>query len=130
MPPRPGNQGDVVKHPTLVAAIRGLLAEQDGTFRYADTFAGRWDYDLSKSGDWRQGIGVFAFAWSGGNPDVQLWRDQWSADPTVRYSGSTKLAKRILSNHGNHGNHEIRAFEIVEEYATGLRLAHLCHCIL
>ena len=29
------------------------------------------------------------------------------------------MAKRILSNHGNH---EIRAFEIVEEYAAGLRL--------
>lgn len=67
-----GNQGDVVKHPALVATLRGLLAEQDGMFRYADTFAGRWDYDLSRSYGWRQGIGVFASSWQGSNPDVQF----------------------------------------------------------
>ena len=113
-----GNQGDVVKHPALVAALRGLLAEQSGMFRYADTFAGRWDYDLSRSGGWRQGIGVFASAWRGRNPDIQFWRNQWSVDPITRYPGSTKLAKRILSNHGDH---EIRAFEIMGDYAADLR---------
>lgn len=44
-----GNQGDVVKHPALVAALHGLLVEHEGVFRYADSFAGRWDNALSAS---------------------------------------------------------------------------------
>jgi 23S rRNA A2030 N6-methylase RlmJ len=28
-----GNEGDVVKHPALVAALNGLLAEHEGVFR-------------------------------------------------------------------------------------------------
>jgi 23S rRNA A2030 N6-methylase RlmJ len=113
-----GNQGDVIKHPTLVAALRGLVAEHHGVFRYADTFAGRWDSDLSWSRSWRQGIGAFANRWNGGNPDIDLWRSQWAPMSSGRYPGSTRLATELLAAHGSY---EIRAFEIVQEYAADLR---------
>ncbi|MEA3274114.1 MAG: hypothetical protein U9Q81_02215 [Pseudomonadota bacterium] len=113
-----GNRGDVAKHPALVAAIKGLLAGHEGLFRYADSFAGRWEYNLSQGGVWTQGIERFAAAWKDGHPDVQFWREQWSADPDARYPGSTQLAKGLLDGYGPH---EIRAFERVDEYATGLR---------
>jgi 23S rRNA A2030 N6-methylase RlmJ len=113
-----GNNGDVVKHPALVATLNGLLAEHQGVFRYADTFAGRWENDLGKSDAWRKGIGQFAERWDGGNPDIEFWRAQWTSDPSGFYPGSTKLAKEILSQRGSC---EIRAFEIEKDYAEGLR---------
>jgi hypothetical protein len=113
-----GNEGDVVKHPALIAALNGLLAEQQGLFRYADAFAGRWAYALREGGAWTNGIEQFAARWSGGNRDVALWRQQWTAAKGLHYPGSTQLAQRILSGRGAY---EIRAFEVVEAYAAGLR---------
>jgi 23S rRNA A2030 N6-methylase RlmJ len=116
-----GNEGDVVKHSALVAALNGLLAAHAGVFRYADSFAGRCENDLSKTGAWRRGIGQFAPRRHGGNPDLELWRAQWTAAPSGFYPGSTKLAKKILAKRGSY---EIRAFEREEAYAEGLRREH------
>jgi len=57
-----GNQGDVVKHVALFAAIRHLLEgwPTDQVFSYADAHAGRPTYRLPKNGEWRHGIGVFS----------------------------------------------------------------------
>lgn len=114
-----GNEGDVVKHPALTAALNGLLSEHNGLFHYADAFAGRWEYELQRNGAWTSGIGQFAACWAGGNRDVELWRRQWTAAKGLHYPGSTQLARRILSDRGNY---EIRAFEIVEAYADSLRI--------
>jgi 23S rRNA A2030 N6-methylase RlmJ len=113
-----GNEGDVVKHPALVAALNGLIAEHEGVFRYADAFAGRWENDLSKADAWRKGIERFAACWKGGNPDIGVWRKQWTADPSSSYPGSVPIAKRILAIRERY---EIRAFEIEKTYAAGLR---------
>ncbi len=113
-----GNEGDCVKHVALVAAIHGLLAGHQGLFRYADAFAGPWESTLRQSGAWTRGIQRFAQHWSDGNPDIRLWRQQWRADIGSTYPGSAQLAKRILSDWGSYA---IRAFEIVEEHAAGLR---------
>lgn len=72
-------EGDVVKHPALIAAINGLLAEHDRLFRYCDAFAGRWEYELRKGGVWTRGIERFASGCAGGKPDVELWRRHWTA---------------------------------------------------
>jgi len=113
-----GNKGDIVKHPALVAALNGLLAEHADVFRYADTFAGRWQNQLKESAAWKPGIKKFSALWTGGNADVQFWHDRWVASADCSYPGSTNLAKQIL---GSYGNFEIRAFESVEDYATSLR---------
>ena len=113
-----GNEGDVVKHPALIAALNGLLGQHEGLFRYADAFAGRWEYALREGRVWTSGIEKFASRWAGGNPDVELWRRQWTAAEGLSYPGSTQLAQRILSGRGEY---EIRAFEIVEAYADSLR---------
>jgi 23S rRNA A2030 N6-methylase RlmJ len=113
-----GNEGDVVKHPALIAALNGLLAEHEGLFRYADAFAGRWEYALREGGAWTSGIERFASCWAGGNPDVELWRRQWTHATSTLYPGSTQLAQRMLADRVDF---EIRAFEIVEAYADSLR---------
>lgn len=113
-----GNVGDVIKHPALTASLNGLLSEHNGMFRYADAFAGRWEYALQRDGVWTSGIEQFAARWAGGNPDVDFWRRQWKAAAGRHYPGSTQLAQRIVFDHGNY---EIRAFEIVEAYADSLR---------
>ena len=113
-----GNEGDLVKHPALVAALRGLLTDHQGLFRYADAFAGRWDSDLSASDGWRRGIGAFAARWHGENPDIQRWRSLWTPESGPLYPGSTQIAQRILAAHGPYA---IRAYETVEAYAVDLR---------
>ncbi|NEX23831.1 hypothetical protein G3480_26850, partial [Thiorhodococcus mannitoliphagus] len=113
-----GNAGDVVKHPALMAVLKGLLAEHEGPFRYADAFAGRWESILLEGAGWADGIGVFIARWHGANPDVQSWHRQWRAAAGARYPGSTQLAERLLAKHGRY---QIRAFEIVDAYAASLR---------
>ena len=56
-----GNQGDVVKHIALFAALRHLLKGRsaDGEFVCADIHAGRPDYVLPEKGEWQYGIGPF-----------------------------------------------------------------------
>jgi hypothetical protein len=113
-----GNEGDLVKHPALVAALLGLLTDHGGRFRYADAFAGRWDNHLGASDGWRRGIGAFAARWHGENPDIQRWRGLWAPESGAPYPGSTQIAQRILAAHGPYA---IRAYETVEAYAIGLR---------
>jgi 23S rRNA A2030 N6-methylase RlmJ len=57
-----GNEGDVVKHIALFAALRHLLQDwsADREFVYADIHAGRPQYVLPEKGDWRSGIGLFS----------------------------------------------------------------------
>lgn len=53
-----GNQGDVVKHIALFAAIKQMLQDwtSDRDFVYADIHAGRPEYVLPDKGKWRHGI--------------------------------------------------------------------------
>lgn len=54
-----GNQGDVVKHPLLLAALSAsLAAHPDARCCYADIFAGYAEYTLPRDGAWRHGIGT------------------------------------------------------------------------
>lgn len=114
-----GNEGDCVKHVALIATINGLLAGHQGMFRYADAFAGPWESILRPCGAWTRGIQRLARHASDRNPDVDLWRQQWRARIGSTYPGSAQLARRILADRGDY---EIRAFEIVEEHAKGLRV--------
>ena len=53
-----GNQGDVVKHVALIAALDTILQECDQTtFRYADTFAGYAYSPIIQGNEWDRGIG-------------------------------------------------------------------------
>ena len=53
-----GNQGDVVKHIALIAALDKVLHNHRGpVFRYADTFAGYAHNPLIRGYEWKQGIG-------------------------------------------------------------------------
>lgn len=56
-----GNQGDLVKHVALLAALRHLLAQhpQGQPFVYADCHSGWPAYVLPAVGEWRYGIGEF-----------------------------------------------------------------------
>lgn len=75
-----GNQGDVVKHVALLAAIdRTLAGHERPDFRYADTFAGYARSPVILGGEWRGGIGALSepdrFAKLSANPHTALWRD-------------------------------------------------------
>ena len=53
-----GNQGDVIKHIALIAALDTVLEKHRGTvFSYADIFAGYARNPLVRGNEWRHGIG-------------------------------------------------------------------------
>lgn len=66
-----GNEGDLVKHVVLYAAIQqSVRLEREGTpYRYAESNAGRPQYVLPSRGEWRRGIGKFSI-----NPQLARYR--------------------------------------------------------
>lgn len=98
-----GNQGDVVKHVALVAALDFLLASGRGTFSYADTFAGYALNPLTATGEWRLGIGhIERRGATSSNPHVALWRRFWSTGLPLlgsTYPGSSNFALRLARSH-------------------------------
>lgn len=57
-----GNQGDLVKHVPLLAALRHLISKRpkNQPFIYADCHAGSPVYTLPATGEWTHGIGIFS----------------------------------------------------------------------
>jgi 23S rRNA A2030 N6-methylase RlmJ len=71
-----GNEGDICKHPALIAALDGIAAAQNGrsTFKYVDMFAGYARNRLVEGNEWAQGIRMIAGEHLlRGNPHVALW---------------------------------------------------------
>jgi len=96
-----GNQGDVVKHVALVAALRAEWATQQARNRsYADLFAGYAHNPIASGGSWQNGIGVVRTRFDAGvsvtNPDLERWY-RWYVAPRPQlemgvYPGSSVIA--------------------------------------
>lgn len=103
-----GNQGDVVKHVALLAALDRTLAHHEGIhFRFADTFAGYAQSRLLKGGEWTSGIGALAVPDKSNklasNAHTALWRDWYfGRRPQLLgsdYPGSSLIASDICCRH-------------------------------
>jgi 23S rRNA A2030 N6-methylase RlmJ len=70
-----GNEGDICKHPALIAAIDETISRsKDTPFRYADLYAGYAKNPLAAGQEWTNGIGVMAGSdLFGGNRHLALW---------------------------------------------------------
>jgi 23S rRNA A2030 N6-methylase RlmJ len=96
-----GNQGDVVKHVALLAALRAEWAAPQVRNRlYADLFAGYAYNPIAPCGSWQRGIGVVRARCEAGaklsNPDVERWY-RWYVAPRPQidmavYPGSSVIA--------------------------------------
>jgi 23S rRNA A2030 N6-methylase RlmJ len=74
-----GNQGDVVKHPALIAAVDTVLRNLDSQyFHFLDTFAGYAYNPLIRGNEWAYGIGhIHRLGRSIDNPNVNRWMSSW-----------------------------------------------------
>jgi 23S rRNA A2030 N6-methylase RlmJ len=74
-----GNEGDICKHPALIAALDETVARtRHSPFRYADIFAGYAKNPLLKRNEWSHGIGkIWGDHLFKGNRHVALWA-KWS----------------------------------------------------
>jgi hypothetical protein len=98
-----GNQGDVVKHVALIAALRIVLKEGSRRLRYVDAFAGPSGSVLLPGGEWQRGIGSINRAASIQSPDVKAWFEWYLARPTVvgsRYPGSALIVADAATDAG------------------------------
>lgn len=105
-----GNQGDVVKHVALIAALDVILdAHEKAEFVYADTYAGYAHNPLQKGNEWENGIGMIreaqnSFDALNANKHTALWR-KWYLEgrPTFlngMYPGSSLIALDLCRNSG------------------------------
>jgi 23S rRNA A2030 N6-methylase RlmJ len=95
-----GNEGDICKHPALIAALDETIAHAHVPFRYADVFAGYATNLLGGGGEWRRGIGLVAGeSLLTGDFHIALWA-KWAGlatKPEVggTYPGSARFAHEI-----------------------------------
>jgi len=124
-----GNQGDMVKHPALIAAVDGVLAGWTGeTFRYADTFAGHASNPLVDGPDyeWPNGVGRLAdrAALAGGKDAVATWVRRYLGGPQISgliYPGSAAIAAGICAERGRQ--HRLALWDISPDALASLRRA-------
>lgn len=89
-----GNQGDVVKHVALLAAVRHAFSLARSTFRYADAYAGPAGSLLLPGGEWSSGIGKLNRSAEVRSVDVGKWIRWYLARPQLvgsRYPGSALI---------------------------------------
>jgi hypothetical protein len=89
-----GNQGDVVKHVALLAAVRHAFDVMHSTFRYADAYAGPAGSLLLPGGEWSSGIGKLNRSAEVRSADVGRWIRWYLARPQLvgsRYPGSVLI---------------------------------------
>jgi len=101
-----GNDGDICKHPALIAAVDETVAHtSDNPFKYADIFAGYAKNPLREGCEWPQGIGLVAGSHLlSGNRHVAFWAE-WARlndPPTVDriYLGSAWFAREVCNRRG------------------------------
>jgi 23S rRNA A2030 N6-methylase RlmJ len=71
-----GNEGDICKHPALIAALDKTITDSVTPMRYADVFAGYATNPLNAAGEWKQGIEVVAREHLlTGNAHVSMWAE-------------------------------------------------------
>jgi 23S rRNA A2030 N6-methylase RlmJ len=98
-----GNEGDICKHPALIAALDETVAHTTHSpFKYADLFAGYAKNPLRTGGEWRQGIGLIAGPHlMSGNCHVAFWAEcaRLHEPPTVggTYPGSAWFARQVCN---------------------------------
>jgi 23S rRNA A2030 N6-methylase RlmJ len=101
-----GNEGDICKHPALIAALDESVAHTNhNPFKYADIFAGYAKNPLRKGCEWRQGIRLVAGPHLlSGNSHVAFWAEcaGLSEPPTVggTYPGSAWFAREVCHRRG------------------------------
>ena len=99
-----GNQGDVVKHPALIAALDIVLQDsKPKSFHFLDAFAGYAHNPIVKGNDWSYGIGhIHSRGRSTDNPHVKTWMSLWPVGRQLVggvYLGSSLFSQKICQNH-------------------------------
>ncbi len=119
-----GNQGDVAKHPVLIAALAALVdAEADRPFRYVDAFAGQAWHPLLNRPDYEWPLGIGALREPGDNVDasVETWCKWYLPRPDLAlgwYPGSATIAADLCRSRGRSFRFDLcdRASEVLAVY--------------
>lgn len=104
-----GNEGDIVKHVALYAALDTILSGFGGSrFCFADLYAGYATNILAPRGAWKRGIQIVRDALVNAanvapvNKHVSAWADCYVGNPVGAgdcYPGSTLIARDLVLRH-------------------------------
>jgi 23S rRNA A2030 N6-methylase RlmJ len=121
-----GNQGDVVKHTALLAAADSIISLLNGSFEYADTFAGYAFNPLKPEGEWRNGIGTFKrFASKCYNKHINYWRSLWDTKDDLidsEYPGSSLFIQKLCISRAKHFKAQL--WDISSRVVKELRISY------
>lgn len=95
-----GNQGDVVKHVALLAAVRHAFDLTRSTLKYVDAFAGPSGSLLLPGGEWASGVGRVDRSAEVRSVDVAKWIRWYLARPQLvgsRYPGSSLIVSDVAA---------------------------------
>lgn len=95
-----GNEGDVVKHVALIAALDSVVDQhRGGAFHYADIYAGYAHHCLQNGGEWTKGIGKLCRRCElRENQHTALYYEWYLSRPQFEggfYSGSSLIAADV-----------------------------------
>jgi 23S rRNA A2030 N6-methylase RlmJ len=95
-----GNEGDVVKHVALIAALDSAVDQhRGGAFHYADIYAGYAHHCLGRGGEWTRGIGKLCGRCElRENQHTALYREWYLSRPLFEggfYPGSSLIAADV-----------------------------------
>ena len=120
-----GNQGDVIKHVALLAALDGITSRTSArSFKFADLFSGYAQNLLLPGNEWSKGIAlVSSLASAIQNTHVQEWRSWYIPHRPVlecgTYPGSSVIAADVCRKHNKIPR--IAAWDISPDVVQNLR---------
>ena len=119
-----GNEGDVVKHVALIAALDSVVDQHGGgVFHYADIYAGHAHHCLGRGGEWTRGIGKLCQRCElRENPHTALYYKWYLSRPQFEggfYPGSSLIAADVCKWKKKGIRHSL--WDICPEAASDLK---------
>ncbi len=122
-----GNEGDIVKHVALIAALNSLLrSHENKVFRYVDIYSGYAFNPIVKKNEWKSGVGkIYNNREKINDPNVELYFKWYLSRPSLVagiYPGSSLIAFDTINYSGFTPN--LSLFDISEKVIENLNSAY------
>ena len=122
-----GNEGDIVKHVALIAALNSIISTNDITiFRYVDVFSGYAFNPIIQKNEWKNGIGkIHGQSYKAKDENVKLYFNWYLSRPQLIggiYPGSSLIAYDTVVH--NRTTSHLTLYDISQKVIDNLELAY------
>lgn len=124
-----GNQGDIIKHPALFAALWSIMSkwQEKRSFVYADIFAAYAHNTLVPNGEWKNGLAKLSPQMPNNtNTYLKTWHDWYFASRSRLESGMYPGSSLLAADITHHFDKPIKMqlFDIAPQPIANLMTVH------